>query len=564
LLAALTSSELALPAGTREALDACLVQLPRESVILQAVGLLNALSADRQARYRTVNGRYVKAARNAKIEVGALQVSLQDPDDVFLEPFQQLTLLRRAFAVCKESGSTPLHSTAGMQLYFDASRYASDVTRVVAGAAAVDGSLQTWLEIATGMMPRLWLGQVPNANDWLARTVLMLEEPTEPSIAARAEKLKKRFEEAVGLSQQDVSVLTLFLSYWAGVRTVDEIYDDPDVIRLDPDTWLRKTDIPSASLDTFFGRTARSWNEVLDDKDCGGPLSHLPFRDRPFIRFSNGSVAAVCADLVMEKLTGDLFWWLKAPDVPQREMWQADWGYLVEDYALRALSRIALGSGCNLQSRIPLPSGEIDAAIRHKGHVALVEITSSPIPDAAVHSGAFDELKKGLKHAFVERPQAGKPPYKEAVAQLARDIHALFAGEVPGLASASDLLRVYPVVIALDKKIRTPGVWRYLDAELRAALSADQQVKVAALAVLALEDLEEVDQAVRERAGAIRGTPPGFLRLLRRWDIDRGPVAPSWWQYVDLCYPTFRRNQILATEGRKISESLKSRFVDKT
>jgi hypothetical protein len=207
--------------------------------------------------------------------------------------------------------------------------------------------------------------------------------------------------------------------------------------------------------------------------------------------------------------------------------------------------------------------GEVDAALWRRGHVALIEITTSRILDAAVHSGDRAAIRAAVRRTFVERTSTGETPYREAVLQLARDVEALLAGAIPGVQCALPPQRIYPVVIALDKRVRAPGLWRYLDAEFRQALAPATRSFVAALAVLSFEDLEEVDQAVRDGIDAVRGSPGGFLKLLRRWDLDRGPVAPAWWQYMGIINPKFHRNELLVKEAEALRSEIEAKFVDK-
>jgi hypothetical protein len=95
--------------------------------------------------------------------------------------------------------------------------------------------------------------------------------------------------------------------------------------------------------------------------------------------------------------------------------------------------------------------------------------------------------------------------------------------------------RIYPVLISLDRTLRTPGAWHFLQKELEADLG-DLAERCSALVPLTIIDLEMAEQLLHDRAGDWRGTPAGFLRLCRRWDIDRG-VAPSWWQFFKYVAP---------------------------
>ena len=89
-------------------------------------------------------------------------------------------------------------------------------------------------------------------------------------------------------------------------------------------------------------------------------------------------------------------------------------------------------------------------------------------------------------------------------------------------------------MVTADRRTKTPGVLRFLQHEFNSLLTGDEAKSVAGLAVLHLEDLELLDEMVRTRKD-LGGTPRGVLKVLRRWDMDRGE-APSWWQFVEVAY----------------------------
>jgi hypothetical protein len=172
------------------------------------------------------------------------------------------------------------------------------------------------------------------------------------------------------------------------------------------------------------------------------------------------------------------------------------------------LRRMAESWGCVFAPRIESEEGEIDAVIVCKGHVAVVEITSSSLRDAEGTSTDWQRLRTGLQRTFVENATGKKGPYK---------VH-----------------RVYPVMVTADRRTRTPGVLRFLQKQFSSLLTGDEAKSVAGLAVLHLEDVELLDEMVRTRTD-LGGTPRGVLKVLRRWDVDRGE-APSWWQFIEVVY----------------------------
>jgi hypothetical protein len=379
-----------------------------------------------------------------------------------------------------------------------------------------------------------------------------------PELKKYADALKQRSPAAIGLSHHEVFTIVTFLSYWTLGLNLNQVFEDRSKIRLNPDTWLQETDVPVETFKAFLQRTARDWSETLSDSVYGGPVSTLPFRDRPFVSFRDGTVAPVTREFVLEKLTADIFWWVKDPDVLQQQPWQQDWGYLAEAYALWLIEKIAASSHCEFRKNVKWDGGELDAAIWFKGHVALVEITSSSLSDLAAYSGDSEKFKTGLHQAFVQSTRPGKAPKAEAVLQLARDAKALMEGELSEEIPVQKIQRVYPVMIALDRRLRTPGAWHYLNHELRNEI-ADLTSTASALVPLNLEDVEELEQLLHDRRSEFGGTPPGFMRILRRWDADRG-VGPSWWQFLEWLAGDVRPNRLLAEESASWKDEIRSHF----
>lgn len=551
------SAQLGLQPGGLAELDACVAQFSREHLILRSIAVLHALSADRDKGYHTVNATFARAA-GGEVE-RLLTRALQKDNASFIEPLQQLLLLRRALTVCKDAGPLDITSDAAMCAYFNACRFAADIASPKFTEESSDTSIDQWVKVAAGFSTRLWLTNPVNPNHWVARTRLMLDRlPAQHAeLKKYADALKQRFPAAIGLSYDEVFTIVTFLSYWTLGFDLNQIFEDYSRIRLNPDTWLHDTDVPGDAFKAFLQRTARDWTDTLSDSSYGGPLSALPFRDRPFISFRDGTVAPVTREFVLEKLTADIFWWVKDPDVLQQQPWQQDWGYLAEAYVLWLLEKIAASSHCEFRKNVKWDGGELDAAIWFKGHVALVEITSSPLSDDAAYSGDSEKFRAGLHQAFVQSTRLGKAPKAEAVFQLARDLNALMAGKL-SKAIPVHVQRIYPVVIALDRRLRTPGAWYYPNRELQCAL-ADLTSISSALVPLNLEDVEGLEQLLHDRRSEFGGTPPGFLRILRRWDTDRG-VCPSWWQFMEWLAGDIRPNQHLMEESARWQGEIHSHF----
>jgi hypothetical protein len=377
-------------------------------------------------------------------------------------------------------------------------------------------------------------------------------------VAKRVAALNERFPKAIaGLTFEQTATLVQFLGVWSIRLKPADIFADPSVVRLNPDTWLKDTDLPKDALQRLLKRAGRGIAEDLPDGAIKS--TPLPFRDRPFLSFSDGTCAPVFPPFVLEKLTPDIFWWLKDLDEEQQVKWQDDWGYVAQAYLIDSLKRIASLGNCGFQPRIETSEGEIDAAMWVNGHVALFEITSGSLREAEGTSADWELVRDGLRRVFVENPKGKKGPYKEAILQRIRDVHLVIDAKLPQTGKAKQLQRIYPVMVAADRRVRTPGVVNFLQKELRARLSAESQARTADLAVLGLEDVEEAESLIQTRKELQVGLTRGFLQVARRWDVDRG-LAPSWWQFIEAVYGGVPPNTLLQAGFKKWRDGLKDRF----
>ena len=309
---------------------------------------------------------------------------------------------------------------------------------------------------------------------------------------------------------------------------------NPQIVRLNPKTFFKNTVFGRKKLDRFVNRTAL---EAKAGVSSAADKSVVVFRDRPLIRFSDGSIAPIFPAFLAEKLTADLFWWLKPLAGKQHRAWQADWGQVVETYVLRKMEAIADGQ-LDWRPRVPLrPKGELDGALWHDGDIILIEVTSSLLLEAEAISGDWRQLQAGLRRILIERPDG----YKEAGAQLKRDIETLMAGgtDLP----IRQVRRIYPVIVSAKRNVRTPGVCRYLQTEFASSLTPEQASLCAPLAVLGLEDVDSLETLIKVRP-EIRERGKGMLEVLKRWDGIQGR-SQAWWYFIEETYGDLPANDDL-------------------
>src|SRR5262249_36606604 len=132
------------------------------------------------------------------------------------------------------------------------------------------------------------------------------------------------------------------------------------------------------------------------------------------------------------------------------------------------------------------------------------------------------------------------------VLQLVRDVRLVLDGQIKDELAVANIQRIYPVMIGTDRSVRSVGVAPFLEEEFASHLTAEERHHVAGLAVWGLEDLEGLESLLHARP-EFKKHPPGLLKVLRHWDLDRGP-APSWWQFVEVVYGSMAVNDELNRE----------------
>lgn len=241
------STELGLTRGTLAQLDAVLRRFDRESVVLRIVSILNVIALgktvglEKSEIVRSLSEQYLKVLppepRNA------LAGALQNRDAIFFDPWQLLLMLKRALIVSPADHRELDFATAnGEAGFFDACRFAEDL--VIPDHANVaddaDDRATSWVKVAAGMMPRLWMLNPPNPAVAMARFRVMFVRMAadDATVAERVKALDERFPAAMnGLTLAETSALVNFLGVWSIRHKPADVFRDPSILRLNPETF---------------------------------------------------------------------------------------------------------------------------------------------------------------------------------------------------------------------------------------------------------------------------------------------------------------------------------------
>jgi hypothetical protein len=124
----IASDDLGLVPGDLGQIDAAVRRFSREALVLRTVSVLNALAAlGKDAKNLSVDfAQILPSGARAKL----LSVLSKD-NALFLEPWQQIVVLRRTLEASPEEAKPELDflTEAGENCYFDICRFASDMLR---------------------------------------------------------------------------------------------------------------------------------------------------------------------------------------------------------------------------------------------------------------------------------------------------------------------------------------------------------------------------------------------------------------------------------------------------
>jgi hypothetical protein len=531
-----TSEQLGYARGTPSELRGLLARLARRETLIKTLQFAAALGTDVENRYRTVNELLMRGIQeDLRRRIQALQEAEPNARYVFFEPWQQLLLAQHLARFGSDAeDALDLESTEGRAVFLDACRVVNDLSLPPAPALTGDAVTDA-LIVAANTIPRLWLLNPPNLNDAQARLLSFLEviPQQHPERAGAAAMLRGRFNEVLGVSFEDAVDLTAFLGYWSISQPAEAILRDINVVRVVPDVWLQHTNVPKDIFERFVRRISQPVAELSPDAPPGAAnpwWDPLGFRNRPLVRFEDGSLVITMPELLMEKGGFDMFWWLTEGPGGRAQVraWQQAFGELCESYVLDLLRATDDGA---VFPNVRWLTGEIDALIWSGDHLAVVEICSGFMANAPKMSGEHLRLRDELRRRYVEHVNTDGSSDPEAVAQIARDVEWLLERRRANDGQPLPLRgieTIHPVLIAADRAARTQGVWRYLDSELQRRLPQGMPWTVAPLAVLGLEDLEWIEQAARDRHPRLQGVVPPVLQTLIWWQFDVSRYRAFW------------------------------------
>ena len=156
----------------------------------------------------------------------------------------------------------------------------------------------------------------------------------------------------------------------------------------------------------------------------------------------------------------------------------------------------------------------------------------SPVPSPFV-VGCLERLPRGLR-GFAGDFGAGYGRHARLLASMGYTVVALDLDDEAlntlGVSTARQRKgrareRIYPVMVCSDRRLRTPGVVNFLQGEFRQRLAPEHRPLTADLAVLGLEDVEELEEGAEETVWAFATK----IETLVETSLSSAAIAVTCW-----------------------------------
>lgn len=296
-------------------------------------------------------------------------------------------------------------------------------------------------------------------------------------------------------------------------------------------------------LQKFMDLLSQTPNELFSNATPGIPIESdrffatHSFRNKPLIRFSNGTFAIIDPVAFMESfLTGTIFRLFDPGNESDAKRFIAYFGDAFEEYCASILKDIfpsipGLADRTKFNVKLTGSSGEkaeIDGLIYYEDTLIVIESKTGFIPDVSRSLGKnFLEV---VRKKFVE----GK-----GIDQLHRNIKIILENIVMGSKLFTGIIKIIPILLTYHSELGAPLINKWFSEEFTKKLASDTlkgfwmqkgDYRVSNPVVMTLDDLEGLENSLKdismkeiliEYLKAFQGNPilsfHGFLQMDARY-----------------------------------------------
>lgn len=372
------------------------------------------------------------------------------------------------------------------------------------------------------------------------------------------------YQRLTGLELPDYEALTFgLMARITELINLHTLQQNAEVAVIRPENF-GTTSVPRVTIDTFLREVSITSKDLLaainrakaNNKDFGNN-DFTEFRKYPLITEGNGSLVTD-VNLVIDKFDSGPYWRVNYINTATGDKLRRFWGAIFEAYVNDLISYFARSSRAAF---IPDPRDinnqslqVCDGLLIEGDSLVVMEYKSAMFTAEAKYSGKYLTLRDEINKKLVRDDAEGK---KKGVEQIAAAIKSIFANPQRSIVSgldASQIRRVYPLLITLDQIGSSLLMSKMLNYSFSSVFKPEEAIGVEVKPLLCA-DIEDFERVV-----PYMGVKPlsGFLQY---WlDDDPRLLKTLLAQFPPNITPT--RNEFLSQELRALKNSFGARLFN--
>ncbi|MCP3471800.1 hypothetical protein NLM33_25030 [Bradyrhizobium sp. CCGUVB1N3] len=233
---------------------------------------------------------------------------------------------------------------------------------------------------------------------------------------------------------------------------------------------------------------------------------------RPIILFPDGASVIIDPVFYSAKLSiGPLFFLLRDHPERGRAVFHA-FGLAFEDYANAIVGRMFGNARLNLEKANGKKTEfEVDAVAGEAAAILVFEAKAKFLKEELVSGNEYADFVGHLREKYISKGNA--------VWQLAKSTGAISKRDWPELPDEfASPTEIYPIVVAHDLRLDSPGTGVFFRKEMRKLLDGDAGQSVRPLIVMTIQDLENLEGGVASGAISLARLLSDYVKEIR--DVD--------------------------------------------
>jgi hypothetical protein len=341
----------------------------------------------------------------------------------------------------------------------------------------------------------------------------------------------------------------------SSMRTSIIDFSDPtsalDITREEVTSFLKARSLNQESFQAVIGAidTPEELDSVLGRPEWTTDFS--VFRKYPLLELPNGRLLVTDLQFLIENAGAGLFWnTFYRLSKKGRQLFPSYWGEAFETYIQR-LAKEHFGPPWTVLTNISGSNFEIDLLLTDGEAAIVIECKAGSLPQSVKTSRDVEKVTRALETKFVTNASGNA----KGVRQLVRAAGAVARGEV---AAVGNVRRIYPLLVAEDPALATPGTNHFLAQHF--ANDGPHDPRVSPPTVATVDEFEEV-------APYLGANDITWSELLdRRFDSGRVVATPLRNSFVDCVASKHlkrRPNLVTRAAGVQLQQMIEAKYRDR-